>query len=407
MKNLLSKSLLCGVLASTFLIVNCQKAPNRAVKAEVTPPAKLTAVKSAACTDQVTKELQILSQLDEVLKASMSKADSDLAAENKKVADAQKKADEAAAGPDKDAALKALEEAKKSLAALTTKTNKELTADVNKLHAQSKNVIKEIQNIEVGDKKEAAEACTDSKGKTRYIKNIVNVTLEKGKEVKAKTGLDNDATKEQPVQAEEALTDGLVLKIKKELADFLSDVKNIRGQNSAIVAGAILSGDAAAAALKDVNVTACALMSENVVAVAADAAMTVLTTTAVEQDAATKRNFSRVAVEVQVATGTHGLILSCNIADKKEAKATVEMRKALGALAAKAEVQTQVQPTAPVTPVLPNSGDDSQAPSSDDTPVASGDSSVASGDSSTASGDQSKAAAQEGLDILNNAQARQ
>ncbi|MBY0554321.1 hypothetical protein K2P97_07320 [bacterium] len=368
MKNLLSKSLLCGVLASTFLIVNCQKAPNRAVKAEVTPPAKLTAVKSAACSEGAVKESAEAQKLNDAL----------------------------------DTIMKALKDKPK----LEQTEIDNLNKAINDYAAQVKKLIAAIKLIEVGDKKEAAEACTSGKD-TYNIVALQGHVAQKGKEVKAKTGVDNDATKEQPVQAEEALTDGLVLKIKKELADFLSDVKNIRGQNSAIVAGAILSGDAAAAALKDVNVTACALMSENVVAVAADAAMTVLTTTAVEQDAATKRNFSRVAVEVQVATGTHGLILSCNIADKKEAKATVEMRKALGALAAKAEVQTQVQPTAPVTPVLPNSGDDSQAPSSDDTPVASGDSSVASGDSSTASGDQSKAAAQEGLDILNNAQARQ
>lgn len=370
MKNLLSKSLLCGVLASTFLIVNCQKAPNRAVKATVNPSAKPTAVKSAACSEGAAKE----------------------SAEAKKLNDAL------------DTAMKALKD--KPTAELTPGEIDNLNKAINDYAAQVKKLIAEIKKIEVGEKKEAAEACTSGK-ETYNIKSLEGHVAQKGKEVKAKTGVDNDATKEQPVQAEEALTDGLVLKIKKELSDFLSDVKNIRGQNSAIVAGAILSGDAAVAALKDVNVTACTLISENVVAVAADTAMTVLSTTAVEQDAATKRNISKIAVEVQVAEGKHGLMLSCNIADKKEAKATVEMRKALGALAAKAEVQTQVQPTAPVTPVLPNSGDDSQASSDDDTTAASGDSSVASGDSSTASGDQSKAAAQEGLDILNNAQARQ
>ena len=58
MKNLLSKSLLCGVLATSFLIINCQKAPDRPVKAagaDSSKPAPF-AFKEATCTDnEITK----------------------------------------------------------------------------------------------------------------------------------------------------------------------------------------------------------------------------------------------------------------------------------------------------------------------------------------------------------------
>ena len=66
MKTTLSKSLLCGLIASSFILVNCQKDPSgRSVKAEVgnpgsaNPADKVTAVDKeqnlALCTPEFNK----------------------------------------------------------------------------------------------------------------------------------------------------------------------------------------------------------------------------------------------------------------------------------------------------------------------------------------------------------------
>jgi hypothetical protein len=153
MKNLLSKSLLCGVLASTFLIVNCQKAPNRAVTAKVTPPAKPTAAKSAACSEDAIKEAKSAKEMNEALKVALDKV--------------------------KDKKPEELAETEKT----------DLTNLVNNLFDQSNKLIAEIQKITIGDKKEAAEACTVG-DKSHDIKVIQSVVAGLGKTVKDKTGLD-------------------------------------------------------------------------------------------------------------------------------------------------------------------------------------------------------------------------
>lgn len=66
MKNSLSKTLLCGVMASTFLLINCQKAPSRGVKADAGGGAaatediqtKLAGKVVAECTDSFLKPLE-------------------------------------------------------------------------------------------------------------------------------------------------------------------------------------------------------------------------------------------------------------------------------------------------------------------------------------------------------------
>ena len=63
MKNTLTKTLLCGVLASTFFLINCQKAPSRGVKAGTgagaaqTQQEKLSGKSVVDCTDIFIKAL--------------------------------------------------------------------------------------------------------------------------------------------------------------------------------------------------------------------------------------------------------------------------------------------------------------------------------------------------------------
>lgn len=64
MKNTLTKTLLCGVLASTFFLINCQKAPSRGVKAGTgagtaqTQQEKLSGKNVVVCTDTFIKALE-------------------------------------------------------------------------------------------------------------------------------------------------------------------------------------------------------------------------------------------------------------------------------------------------------------------------------------------------------------
>ena len=54
MNSLLSKRLLFGVIATSFFLINCQKAPNRSVKPETGVSGKQQAV-VADCSDNVKK----------------------------------------------------------------------------------------------------------------------------------------------------------------------------------------------------------------------------------------------------------------------------------------------------------------------------------------------------------------
>ncbi len=292
MKNLLSKSLLCGVLASSFLIVNCQKAPNRAVKPQINPTAKPTAAKMAVCSADVLTELKATKDASDALKVELDKATGDLSDETKNA----------------------------------------LTDLANKLLPQSKKLITTIQALTVGDKKEAADGCNEADGKSSHVVgNIKAVISALGKTTKVKTGLDNDITKEDAAAAQEVLKAGDELKLKAELAAILSDDANSNGA-VAVVESKIVKGDEAKAALADVSKTACALVITKKEAVVEGTSVKVLTLEDVKLDEKTKRNVLTVNVEVLLkaaGAGNSTSSLICNIADTKEAAAAVEVRKAL------------------------------------------------------------------------------
>ena len=100
MKNSLSKTLLCGIMATSFILANCQKAPNRGVKAGA-PGAGVTdqvdtTQKIVACTPDYLaaytetskqqakmgvqlKSIEDSENVTEVMKADMSKEIEELA----------------------------------------------------------------------------------------------------------------------------------------------------------------------------------------------------------------------------------------------------------------------------------------------------------------------------------------
>ncbi len=84
MKNSLSKTLLCGVLASTFFLINCQKAPSRGVKADSaagtsaqTLEQKIVGKVSVACSDTFIKSIEdsrlVRTKIEANVKAAMEK----------------------------------------------------------------------------------------------------------------------------------------------------------------------------------------------------------------------------------------------------------------------------------------------------------------------------------------------
>lgn len=353
MNNLFSKTLLCGVLATSFLLINCQKAPNRAVKAQINPTAKPSA-KVGVCTEAIATDYDLLKKSDKKIQEKLKTA-TDAASDVEELNNMAKE-------------MNAL--AKKVMAAIAV-----LKVDACKIH-------------EGNDEKKAVKDTANSA-------SIKQVRSNAGKAIKAKTKVDNEITSEDATAASESLSVGQELAVTADLATVMSDDANSKGV-VAIVNGSIAKGDAATSALADKAVTACSLTISKKEEVKAGAAIKVLSLDAVKLDDKSKRNVLNVSVTVAVGTeGNSAMGLSCNIADKKEGEAAKEARKALGALVSEV---VKAQP-APV------------AAASSDATAASGDGSAASGDATAASGDSTAAAAKlkaavAGLAILDKAAKR-
>ena len=363
MNNLFTKTLLCGVLASSFLLINCQKAPNRAVKAQINPTAKPQAAKVGVCTADIASDYDLLKKSDKKIQDKLKAL--------KDVADGK-------VAPSDVEELHALAKelnglAKKVMAAIAV-----LKVDACKIH-------------EDNDAKKAEKDLADSS-------RIKQVRSNAGKAIKAKTKVDNEITNEDAVAASEILTVGQELKLSDELALIMSDDANSKGA-AVISGGKIEKGAVATALLANKDVTACSILISKKEEVKPGSAIKIVTLEGVKL--VEKRNVMNVVISVVVrAEGNAAMSFSCNLADKKEGEAEKEIRKALGALV------SEVVKAQPIPPVVA-SGDGSTA--SGDGSVASGDGTVASGDSSAASGDATatsaakKKAAAAGLAILDKA----
>ncbi len=359
MKNLLSKTLLCGVLASSFLLVNCQKAPNREVKAEVAPTAKPSAAKMGVCTQAVLNEDKTLKEKSDAINIELKKD-----------------------------------------GALTGDPANALTDLANKYKMQADALTKLIGELTTDDKKTKAEGCEEHEGndaakkatgKNLIIGQINSAVLATGKAVKAKTGQENDITKGA---VSETLTEKQELKITADLAKILSDDKNASG--AVVISNGAIETDAAKgkALLDNKAVTACSVLNITKADLKGDETISILTLKYEKQADATKRNVLnvyfavKVAADVEVSPGA--MNLACNIADsKKEDEAAGEARKALGALV------SNVVKALDAAPVIQASGDSSSG---------SGDGTKASGDATVSS--SKKAVATEGIALLDQASLR-
>lgn len=339
MNNLFTKTLLCSVLASSFLLINCQKAPNRAVKAQINPTAKPSA-KVGVCTAEIASDYDLLKKSD------------------KKIQEKLKTATDAASDVEE---LNALAKEMNALSKKVMASIAVLKVDACKIH-------------EANDEKKAVKDTANSA-------SIKQVRSNAGKAIKAKTKVDNEITIEDAAAASETLSVGQELSASADLATVMSDDANSKGA-VAISGGKIEKGAAATALLANKDVTACSLTISKKEDVKAGAAIKILALEDVKL--VDKRNVMNVNITVAVGTdGNAAMSLSCNIADKKESEAAKEIRKALGGLV------SEVVKALPAPQPVVASGDAS---------AASGDASVSSGDATAAS---KKKLAAEGLAILN------
>lgn len=310
MKNLLSKTLLCGVLASAFLLVNCQKAPNRDVKPKVDPITKPQA-KVGVCT-------------------------ADVVAANDKF-------------------IKDLNELKDKLAKATDADKEVLRTLANALNVQAKIVLAKMAEIKVGAADEVGKEKVDPKAKPPVVAEacvvhqdndakkpatgakVQNLIIKQsrseiGKAVKAKTGVGNDITDGEDLADAGTLKEKDQLKLAKALADVLSKDDSTRGV-VAIVKGNVKEKTDAEEALKNPGTTACAVSFSNK-ANTAVAEGTVATITSLALSKNDKQSILSVGIAIKLGEDQSLGMLTCNIAAEKkdEAAAKTEARAALGDL---------------------------------------------------------------------------
>ncbi|MEK6628842.1 MAG: hypothetical protein AABY53_09465 [Bdellovibrionota bacterium] len=313
MKNLLSKTLLCGALASAFLLVNCQKAPNREVKPKVDLTGKPQAV-VGVCTADVLKKAKELEEKKAAINVELSKT-----------------------GDLSDDAKNALTKLANDLKLLTD----ELMAEIEKIKVADK----KAENCKVHEDNDPAKKAT---GKEFLKVQIKNGALDLGKKVKTRTGQPNDIVK----GILEALAPQQVLKIDNaDLAAALSKKDSSNGA-VAIIEANVVKGDAAKSALADTSKVACSLTLGNDSAIIEGSEVEVTTLSdvkEVEQADKTKRKVIEVSLTVK---GSNELIgLTCNIPDALVAGAKLAVREALGNLVS--NKSADVEPVVPVDNTAP------------------------------------------------------
>ena len=356
MNNLFSKSLLCGVLATSFLLINCQKAPNRAVKAQVTPTAKPSA-KVGDCDANIATNYDLL----------------------------------------KKSKVKISDKLKSITGEVGASDIEELNTLVKELNALSKKVMADIKVLKldacnVHEANDAKKPVTDKAD----VDSIRQGRSSVGKDVKAKTKVDNEITTEDASAITDTLTGGQELILSADLAAILADDKNSNG--AVVIANGKIEKDATAAKaiLADKTITACSLVITTKEDVKAEQKIKIMAPLEeAKMDDTTKRNVLKVFVAVSVAADAESappaMTLVCNIADTKEKEAAKEIRKALGSLVSDVVKALEEAPAAPPTAVV--------------TPPAAPPAAAVTPPAAPATA-AAKAAAVAGLSILDQAEAR-
>lgn len=316
MKPIFSRALVCGILASSFFIINCQKAPSRGVKAQTADPnAKQTATQLPVCNDAV--------------KAARD-ARKPLLSEIKQIVDAQ-----AVAG------ATALDDDKKV----------ELHDKTNELDAKTSDLIQKIRAL--GANGVMADGCklvgTPAEGEVPVkIADLIKEDKELAEKVSQLTGQSNNILD----RAARMLAAGKELIIKAALAELMSNKSAVNGEK-AVSEGQILSKEQYEGIKTNKDKTSCVMTSASESAIAADSKSKIMNLE-VMADAGIQRARGNINFEIKGTESSSIMVgFTCAIAQNKDA--TEEMTLAFGDLLAKDA------PAAPVAPA-PSAGDEPAAP---------------------------------------------
>ncbi len=314
MNNLFTKALLCGVLASSFLLINCQKAPNRPASLKVNPPAKPSALKVGVCTEPIASNYKLLKESDKKIQDKLVSVKPDAAGD------------------------------------IPATDVEELKALAIKLNDLSKTVLEAIVELKV-------EACKIHEGNDAKkpaidkadTNSIRQVRYNAGKAIKEKTKVPNVITDEDAAAAAGSILIGQELIIEKKLAETLSNNDNSNGA-AVITQSDILNGAAAINALADVKVTACSLDITNKEEVKIGGKLTLVSTEAGTTVKPARNTLKMVFTVTIRGDGNSTVAINCNIAEKVKfdskfnLEAPKEIRTALGSLVSDA---VKVQPEPP------------------------------------------------------------
>lgn len=313
---------MCGVIATSFVLINCQKAPNRPVKSGVDPLAKPQAAKMAACSDNMITALDarkaLKAEIEALIKEDKDKKDAANNAAGSGLSDGQKE----------ELQTKINELAKKSSDLYTLlRAGPQAKAAAA---APGAGAFDGCTQVDAADPKKTSE---------HKIEVLENEDRKLATVVSQITGQDNDIIK----NINAGYAQGKAVKISAELATMLSSKNNVNGAKMIIDGKVLDGGDAYKTALADKTKTSCIAAQVDDAAVSADAEAKILNVGAPSRDASSQRSTVLVAIEVKGEQGRM-MSLSCNIADN--ADASQELTKALGAL-------MPIQAAAPQAPQAP------------------------------------------------------
>ncbi|MBC7740626.1 MAG: hypothetical protein H7061_00410 [Bdellovibrionaceae bacterium] len=225
MKNSLSKTLLCGILATSFMVANCGPGPKRPVKADVAPAGptaidtKLTTTCDADFLTNHTNAANALAALDNKLKANDDK---------KKV--------------------------------LSDDDKKELTKEADAAAVLVKKVDGAIANMSKGTIKQCAAKDEKDASKAVVFENFKKFYTDIGAKVEKATNTTNELLK--VAKASEAKAEEAKKADEKKVSEFLisNDLGDVLNSTNVYVVGGKLVSKAEFEAAK-VKETACALTS--------------------------------------------------------------------------------------------------------------------------------------------------
>lgn len=374
MKNSLSKTLLCGVLATSFLLVNCQRAPSRGVKAKTgtdnsaqqkaqTPANKdaaagankdkdsantATDAGNSSASDGTNKGSSGNAASTASGNSSASGGDSTSTADGGSTNSGKKIVECSPAAKDAVIALKTKIDDVKKVVDVATDDSSQLLTSADDLKDKSDAAVKAFQDLKVdGCYVVDANKVKSAAYMIQYLKYGSDQLIV---QIQQKTGKTTDKTKDVPVEKDKAdseyvkkeiFTKNAVMYVREALADKMdSDHKD---GEVYFVNGEMLTGVSNyETALENKSKTVCMISEADSEKLTKNTKVTLLTPTVT---AATK--LKNAVLVVGLSSGDRLYAFTCQIADGKESQMELEFLKAIGKdhLITKAKYDKEVKST--------------------------------------------------------------